>query len=161
MSSKSNQPIELLKSGQLLAVTDSLSAGVILQKPYFAEFVGPGAAVGGMFDIECVTLYALGDAEFTVPATMSERQQAFRRRIEDIEMMQQLCESDVPLHRATNILKLLCDRFGTDEVRSIPNDVLAKLAGVLPGTIQMAWQQEFNVYPTVDAESDSLMFALA
>jgi hypothetical protein len=161
MSSKSNQPIELLKSGQLLAVTDSLSAGVILQKPYFAEFVGPGAAVGGMFDIECVTLYALGEGEFTAPATLEERQQAFRRRIEDIEMMQQLCESDVPLQRATNVLKLLCDRFGTDEIRSIPNDVLAKLAGVLPGTIQMAWQQEFNVHSVADAESDSLMFAMA
>ena len=102
MSSK-NQPIELLKSGQLLAVTDSLSAGVILQKPYFAEFVGPGAAVGGMFDIECVTLYALGEAEFTVPATLEERQQAFRRRIEDIEMMQQLCESDVPLRQMKSV----------------------------------------------------------
>jgi hypothetical protein len=75
--------------------------------------------------------------------------------------MQQLCESDVPLQRATNVLKLLCDRFGTDEIRSIPNDVLAKLAGVLPGTIQMAWQQEFNVHSVADAESDSLMFAMA
>lgn len=160
MSSKSNQPIELLKSGQLLAVTDSSASGIILQKPYFAEFVGPGAAVGGLFDIECVTIYTLGVAEFTVPSTLGERQHAFRRRIEDIEMMQQLCQSDVPLRRASEILELLCGRFGIDEVRSIPNEVIARLGGVLPGTVQMAWQQQFNIQSALD-ESDELMLAIA
>jgi hypothetical protein len=150
MSSKSNQPIELLKSGQLLAVTDSEPAGIILQKPFFAEFIGPGAAIGGLFDLKCVTIYTLGKAEFTVPATQEERQLAFRRRIDDIATMQTLCQAEAPLRRAIDLLDMLCDRMGTDEIRSIPNEVLAKIVGVMPGTIAMAWQKQFNLQSPAD-----------
>jgi hypothetical protein len=150
MSSKSNQPIELLKSGQLLAVTNSEASGIILQKPFFAEFIGPGAAIGGLFDLKCVTIYTLGKAEFTVPATREERQIAFRRRMDDVTTMQNLCQSDVPLRRAIDLLDMLCDRMGTDEIRSIPNEVLAKIVGVIPGTIAMAWQKQFNLQSPAD-----------
>jgi hypothetical protein len=150
MSSKSNQPIELLKSGQLLAVTDSEPAGIILQKPFFAEFIGPGAAIGGLFDLKCVTIYTLGKAEFTAPATQEERQLAFRRRIDDIAAMQTLCQAEAPLRRAIDLLDMLCDRMGTTEIRSIPNEVLAKIVGVMPGTIAMAWQKQFNLQSPAD-----------
>jgi hypothetical protein len=150
MSSKSNQPIELLKSGQLLAVTDSEPAGIILQKPFFAEFIGPGAAIGGLFDLKCVTIYTLGKAEFTAPATQEERQLAFRRRIDDIATMQTLCQAEAPLRRAIDLLDMLCDRMGTTEIRSIPNEVLAKIVGVMPGTIAMAWQKQFNLQSPAD-----------
>jgi hypothetical protein len=150
MSSKSNQPIELLKSGQLLAVTNSEASGIILQKPFFAEFIGPGAAIGGLFDLKCVTIYTLGKAEFTAPATREERQVAFRRRMDDVTTMQNLCQSDVPLRRAIDLLDMLCDRMGTDEIRSIPNEVLAKIVGVIPGTIAMAWQKQFNLQSPAD-----------
>ncbi|WP_404788285.1 hypothetical protein [Altericista sp. CCNU0014] len=163
MSSKNNQPIELLKSGQLLAVTDGATSGIILQKPFFAEYIGPGAAIGGLFDLKCVTIYALGQAEFTAPATLEERQEAFRRRIDQIETMQTLCQEEVPLRRAIDLLDMLCDRFGIDEIRSIPNDVLAKVVGVLPGTIAMAWQKQFNLQSPADAveEYDGRLFATA
>ncbi|HEY9826616.1 MAG TPA: hypothetical protein V6D19_14320 [Stenomitos sp.] len=147
---KSKQPIELLKSGQLLCVTADASHGIILQKPFFAEFVGPGAAVGGLFDLECVSIHTLGSTEFLVPASLSERQAAFRRRIDDIEMMQNLCQSEAPLRRAIDLLELLCNRFGLEEVRKIPDDVLSKMVGVLPGTISMAWQKQFNVQSPAD-----------
>jgi hypothetical protein len=150
MSSKSNQPIELLKSGQLLAVTDSEPAGIILQKPFFAEFIGPGAAIGGLFDLKCVTIYTLGKAEFTAPATQEERQFAFRRRIDDIAIMQTLCQTEAPLRRAIDLLDMLCDRMGTTEIRTIPNEVLAKVVGVMPGTIAMAWQKQFNLQSPAD-----------
>ena len=32
-------PVELLKSGQLLSIGGSEKAGLIIQKPFFAEFV--------------------------------------------------------------------------------------------------------------------------
>jgi hypothetical protein len=150
MSSKSNQPIELLKSGQLLAVTDSEASGIILQKPFFAEFIGPGAAIGGLFDLKCVTIYTLGKAEFTAPATLEERQLAYRRRMDNLATMQTLCQSDVPLRRAIDLLDMLCDLMGTTEIRSIPNEVLAKIIGVMPGTIAMAWQKQFNLQSSAD-----------
>lgn len=166
MSPKSNQPIELLKSGQLLAITDSENSGIILQKPFFAEFIGPGAAIGGLFDLNCVTIYTLGQAEFTVPATLEERQLAFRSRIDDIASMQTLCQAEAPLRRAIDLLDMLCSRFSTDEIRSIPNDVLSKVVGVMPGTIAMAWQKQFNLQSPADLadaseEYDGLLFVAA
>jgi hypothetical protein len=164
MSQKSNQPVELLKSGQLLSLTMNPKSGIILQKPYFAEFIGPGAAVGGMFDLQCVTIYTLGKVEFTAPATMDERQQAFQRRMKDIEMMQELCQSDVPLARSIGFLDMLCDRFGAEQIRTIPNDVLAKVMGVLPGTIAMAWQTQLNLQSPADTfqtYAEDLEFAVA
>ncbi len=151
----SNHPLELLKNGQLLSVANNSDAGVILQKNFFAEFVGPGAAIGGMFDVGCVKIYTLGKGELSTPATLIERQQAFHRRIEDIEMMQKLCQSEAPLQRSIDLLELLCDRFSLPEVRKIPNDVLAKTVGVFPNTIVMAWQQRFNVNsPGEDSEAE-------
>jgi hypothetical protein len=161
MSSNSNPPIELLKSGQLLCVTDSPTSGIILQKPFFAEFVGPGAAIGGLFDLECVTIYTLGTTEFTAPVTLEERQTAFRRRINDIGILQNLCQSDVPLQRAIDLLDLLCGRFGVEEIRNIPNDVLAKAVGVLPHTIGMAWQKQFNLQSPSDVADSADYLNLA
>jgi hypothetical protein len=163
MSSKNNQPIELLKSGQLLAVTDGATSGIILQKPFFAEYIGPGAAIGGLFDLKCVTIYTLGQAEFTVPSTLQERQEAFRRRMEHIEAMQTLCQAEVPLRRAIDLLDMLCDRFGIEEMRAIPNDVLAKIVGVMPATVGMAWQKQFNLQSPADTadEYDGRLFVTA
>lgn len=155
MTQKSNQPIELLKSGQLLSLTMNPTSGIILQKPYFAEFIGPGAAVGGMFDLQCVTIYTLGKVEFTVPSTVEERQQAFQRRMADIEKMQTLCQSDVPLARSIEFLGMLCDRFGSEQIQSIPNDVLAKVVGVLPSTIVMAWQAQKEPPSPADATENA------
>lgn len=166
MSPKSNQPIELLKSGQLLAVTEGEPSGLILQKPFFAEFIGPGAAVGGLFDLNCVTIYTLGQAEFTVPVSLEDRQTAFRRRIDNIASMQTLCQAEAPLRRAIDLLDMLCSRFSTDQIRSIPNDVLSKVVGVMPGTIAMAWQKQFNLQSPADLadaaeEYDGKLFASA
>ena len=136
----SKAPVELLKSGQLLSIGGSEGSGLIIQKPFFAEFVSHGAAIGGLFDLQCVTVYTLGDVQITVPEDKVGRQQAFQRRIEDIESMQDLCQSDSPLERGVSILNVLCQKFDWQQVQSIPNDVLAKLVGVLPSTINEAWQ---------------------
>ncbi len=156
-------PIELLKSGQLLRINLNSESGIILQKPYFAEFLGPGAAVGGMFDLQCVTIYTLGRAEFTVPETLGERQDAFRCRVENIEAMQDLCQSDAPLPRSVAFLEMLCERFGAEQIQSIPNDVLAKVVGVLPSTLTLAWQKQKKIQSPADQseETDSLTYALA
>jgi hypothetical protein len=146
----SAQTIELLKSGQLLSLSDGSNCGVILQKTYFAEFVGPGSAIGGMFDIGCVKIFTLGKVDFSTPITPGDRQQAFQKRIAEIEMMQNLCQSEIPLQRSVDLLEMLCDRFSVEEIRMLPNDVLAKIVGVLPNTIAMAWKQKFNLQSAAD-----------
>lgn len=140
-SSENKQPIEMLKEGQLLFLSKNSPAGLILQKPYYAEYIGPGAAIGGMFDLQCVTIHPLGQAELSFPDTLDERQDAFQRRMEDIEQMQQICEKDLPIERAVAVLEMLSQQFHQDEIQMIPNDILAKLVGVLPSTMAAAWQQ--------------------
>ena len=155
-----NRPVEQLKSGQLLALAEHPSSGLILQKPYYAEFISPGAALGGMFDIQCVSIHTLGNAEFTVPETLEDRKQAFQKRIADIEAMQQLCQADSPLQCACAVLEMLCGRFMIEEIQTIPNDILAKLVGVLPSTIALAWQRQFEYVPSVtcsEAAADQLL----
>ncbi len=140
-NSENKQPIEMLKDGQLLSLSESYPAGLILQKPYYAEYIGPGAAVGGMFDLQCVTIHPLGKAELSTPETLDERQNAFQRRMEDIEQMQLICEKDLPIERAVAVLEMLSQHFYQDEIQMIPNEVLAKLVGVLPSTMATAWKQ--------------------
>lgn len=140
-NSENKQPIEMLKEGQLLSLSESYPAGLILQKPYYAEYIGPGSAVGGMFDLQCVTIHPLGKAELSTPETLDERQNAFQRRMEDIEQMQLICEKDLPIERAVAVLEMLTQHFYQDEIQMIPNEVLAKLVGVLPSTMATAWKQ--------------------
>lgn len=140
-SAENKQPIEMLKDGQLLSLSKQSPAGLILQKPYYAEYIGPGAAIGGMFDLQCVTIHSLGQAELNVPETLDDRQDAFQRRMEDIEAMQLICEKDLPIERAVAVLEMLSQQFHPDEIQMISNDILAKLVGVLPSTMAAAWQQ--------------------
>lgn len=140
-NSENKQPLEMLKNGQLLSLAQNHPAGLILQKPYYAEYIGPGAAIGGMFDLQCVTVHALGKAELNVPETLDERQDAFQKRMENIEQMQQICEKDLPIERAVAVLEMLSQQFHQEEIQTISNDILAKLVGVLPSTMATAWQQ--------------------
>jgi hypothetical protein len=135
------QTIEMLKNGQLLSLGFNHSAGLILQKPYYAEFIEPGAAIGGMFDLQVVAIHILGKVELQIPETANERQDALQKRMENIEQMQQICEQDVPIDRAIGILELLSQKFHQEEIQLISNDVLAKLVGVLPSTMAVAWQK--------------------
>jgi hypothetical protein len=73
--------------------------------------------------------------------------------MEDIQNMQNMCQ-EAPLRRAINLLEMLCGQYGLEEIRKVPNDVLAKIVGVLPGTIAMAWQSQYNLSgPTDNVES--------
>lgn len=150
-NSEHKKPLELLKDGQLLSLSHDSPTGLILQKPYYAEYVGPGAAIGGMFDLQCVTIHLLGNVKLTVPETLDERQNAFQKRMEDIEKMQLICEIDLPIDRAIAILDTLSKQFPQEEIQMIANDVLAKLVGVLPSTIVTAWQQVAHNAPSRNA----------
>lgn len=147
-------PVELLKSGQLLSIGGNEGAGLIIQKPFFAEFVSHGAAIGGLFDLQCVTVYTLGEVQITVPVDKVDRQTAFQRRIQDIESMQDLCQSDSSLERGISVLNLLCERFDRQQIQTIPNDVLSKLVGVLPRTIGEAWK-----HVTTDRSAETTSYA--
>ncbi|HEY9618620.1 MAG TPA: hypothetical protein V6C64_17380 [Microcoleaceae cyanobacterium] len=133
-------PLQQLGSGQLLCVVPSFQVGLILQQPHYAEFVGVGAIVGGSFDIKCKSIYAIGTVDFSVPTTYRERQRGFQLRINYMKQQQAITSVSSPLKRACLMVQQLCSWIGATEARQIPADLVAQLVGVLPGTVDTAWQ---------------------
>lgn len=136
---KSSQPAELLSqlnSGQLLVVDSRRRNGLIIYKRYHAEFAGPGAAVGGFFDVGTQRTIPVGDLALVAPEEYEERQKAYSIRRHWIRLTEQLTENPVPLQRAKMLIAQFEHYFDTDTVDALPDDALASLVGVLPSTIR-------------------------
>ncbi|MBL1175718.1 hypothetical protein [Pantanalinema sp. GBBB05] len=133
-------PLQQLGTGQLLCIVPNFQVGLILQQPHYAEFVGVGAIVGGSFDIKCKSIYAIGNVDFSVPTTYRERQRGFQLRMNYMKQQQAITSIPSPLKRACLMVQQLCGWIGTTEARQIPNDLVAQLVGVLPRTVENAWQ---------------------
>lgn len=129
-----------LQSGQLLMLDGDRQGGLIICKRHHAEFAGSGSAVGGIFDIDCVRTIAVGDVALIYPESSQQRQQAFLKRKDWLTSFQTPLMESVPLKRAGEILQLFEQYFEPETVKSLPDDALAMLAGVLPQTIVMARQ---------------------
>lgn len=136
----STQILPQLKSGQLLAIAPQRRGGLIICKNHHAELAGPGAAVGGLFDLTCVRVIPIGDFGFVFPDSYEARQEAYRCRQEWIDRTQQAMQDAVPLRRAEAILALIEQYFDAQTAEALPDDVLAMLVGVFPHTVRMARQ---------------------
>jgi len=155
------QPREIinqLKNGQLLRVNASRGNAIIICHCHHAELAGPGAAVGGMFDIKCSRVIPLGKISITHPESYNERQKAYKLRQQWLRFTQNAMESAVPLQRASKLLLLLYKYFDPQIIDQLPNEVLAKLVGVLPKTIGMVRQSSHHQalrsqMPTLHAET--------
>lgn len=126
-----------INSGQLLVVDSRRRNGLIVFKRFHAEFVGPGAAVGGFFDIDAQRTVAVGDVALVYPQSHEERQKAFWTRRHWIRLTEQITEHSVPMQRAQMILMQFEHYFDRETVAKIPDEALAGLVGVLPQTIRM------------------------
>lgn len=136
----SRVPIDLLKSGQLLALKPNCQGGLIIQKPFYADFVGPGSAVGSSFDVTCTSVYAIGQIEFYAPTRYAERQQAFQKRMAYSQKLTEILLEDSPLHRAFSIINQLSQWLGADKAQKIPPELIAHIGGLLPKTVAIALQ---------------------
>lgn len=136
-----NLSVELLQDRQLLSIVNHRQTGIILQKKYYAEYIGPGAAVGGQLDSECISIYMLGDVKYSIPDTNELRHRAFQQRMKNIEKLQEICEINSPIHRGIAVLEMLIQQFSLEEVQTIPNNLVAMLIGVVPATINAAWEK--------------------
>lgn len=151
--SKRVEPQQLLRtlsSGQLLMVDPHKRNAVIICKTFHAEFAGPGAAVGGPLDIEAGGIVPIGDISLLHPQSHSDRQNAYAKRMHWMRWLQQTTDNPIPLQRARVLLFSLEEFFSGEDVRYLPNDVLARLVGVLPQTIAAA---RHDMYYGVDPYS--------
>ncbi|WP_199320442.1 hypothetical protein [Leptolyngbya sp. FACHB-261] len=142
----SHEVLRTLSSGKFLSVDSRRKNGLIICKQYHAEFAGPGAAVGGFFDADCHEVIPVGDLNLVAPETYEERQKAYKIRIQWMRLTHQATTNDLPLQRARTILSQFEAYFDAITVAQLPDDILARLVGVLPQTIRQARPRQSENY---------------
>ncbi|MFM2431216.1 MAG: hypothetical protein RLZZ511_2429 [Cyanobacteriota bacterium] len=136
----SNSPIvsDLLaqvKAGQLLAVDSQRRGGLIVMKSFHAEFAGPGAAFGSVFDQDCVAVLPVGDFAAAVPGSQEDRQKAYLIRRQWIRLIQQITDNPDAHDRVVTLLNQFNNYFDWHTVSQLPDEAFALMVGVLPQTV--------------------------
>lgn len=125
-----------LAGEDLLIVNSRRRNGLIICKQFYAEFAGPGAAVGGFFDVDCQQIIPVGELSLVYPSDQEERQKAYLIRRQWIRLTHELTDNPMPLQRAQMILNQFENYFGAETIEQIPDEAFALLVGVLPQTVR-------------------------
>nr|WP_233219771.1 hypothetical protein [Pleurocapsa sp. CCALA 161] len=125
-----------LQQGELLIVNPRRKNGLIIYKTYHAEFAGPGAIVGGQFDLDVSKLLAVGNLSLVTPSNSQARKQAYKMRRQWVKLTKQIIDNPVPTERAQVILNQFEHWFDVATVADLPDEAFALLVGVLPQTIR-------------------------
>jgi hypothetical protein len=139
-SQESSPILRQLTSGQLWMVNSRQRNGLIIYKQFYAEFAGPGAAVGSFFDLASHQVLPVGELSLICPEDHEERQKAYLIRRQWIRLTYQLTDNPVPTQRAQMILNQFDNYFGANTVAKIPDEAFALMVGVLPQTVTMLRQ---------------------
>jgi hypothetical protein len=131
-----------LKSGDLFVVDSRKRSGLIIFKSFHAEFAGPGAAIGSVFDKDCVSALPVGDFSAVVAATLEERQKAYLIRRQWIRLVQQITDNPDSLDRVRMLLNQFSNYFDWATVAQISDEAFALMIGVLPQTVKTVRSQE-------------------
>jgi hypothetical protein len=109
--------------------------GVILYKPYHAEFAGPGAVIGGIFDPDVIEVLPVGNLSLIQVNSFDERQRSYLIRRQWIRLLTKILENPNPIQRAQVILNQFENWFDPETATQVSNHAFARLVGVLPQTI--------------------------
>lgn len=131
-----------LKAEELLIVNPRRKNGLIIYKKYHAEFAGPGAIVGGQFDLGLINLLAVGNVSLISPQNSQERKQAYKMRRQWVRLTKQIIDNPEPTQRAQVILNQFEHWFDLETVSDLPDEAFALLVGVLPQTIRQVRNTE-------------------
>jgi hypothetical protein len=139
---KSSMIEEFGFNNQLFIVDPRRRNGVILWKRYHAEFAGPGAAVGGIFDQDCRLVISVGDLNLLTPESADERKRAYLIRRQWVRLMMQITDHSTPAQRVQQILNQFLGFFGAETISRMLDfallvEALAMLVGVSPHTVEM------------------------
>ncbi|NET56155.1 MAG: hypothetical protein F6K47_08260 [Symploca sp. SIO2E6] len=138
-NSQNSQALSILTQlhDQQLLIVSQRRNGLILYKRYHAEFAGPGAAVGGLFDLDCQQVLPVGNLSLLSPKSSEERQRSYALRMQWIKLIKQITSKPVPLQRAQKILEQFEGfNFKAETIAELPDEAFALLVGVLPHTIR-------------------------
>jgi hypothetical protein len=125
-----------LKRGDLLVVDSRKRSGLIIFKPFHAEFAGPGAAIGSVFDQDCVAVMPVGDFSAVRLETLEDRQKAYLIRRQWIRLVQQITDNPDAMERTRMLLNQFNNYFDWATVGQISDEAFALMIGVLPQTVR-------------------------
>lgn len=131
-----NKPLPILSDVQI--VNPRRRNGLILYKPYHAEFAGPGAAVGGVIDQDCQRVLPVGNFALITPESSDHKQRAYLIRRQWVRLTLEITDNPIPSQRAQKILNQFEGFFEADIIAQLPDVALALLVGVLPQTVKEA-----------------------
>ncbi|MEL6441518.1 MAG: hypothetical protein AAFQ80_19980 [Cyanobacteria bacterium J06621_8] len=131
-----NQLLERLKAQELLIVNPRRKNGLIIYKKYHAEFVGPGAIIGGQFDQDATNLLPVSRVSLVHPQNSQAKKQAYKMRRQWVKLTKQIIDNPHPTERAQVILNQFEHWFDVETVAELPDEAFALLVGVLPQTIR-------------------------
>lgn len=134
--------LSLLQDEVILVVNPRRKNGLIIYKQYHAEFAGPGAAIGGPFDLDAVRVIAVGNLSLLYPQTSEERRQAYKMRRQWVRLTKQITDNPVAIERAQVILNQFEHWFDVNTAAKLPDEAFALMVGVLPATINKVRSSE-------------------
>ncbi|MEG3436095.1 hypothetical protein V0288_03105 [Pannus brasiliensis CCIBt3594] len=137
-SADTREIVGRLERRELSIVNPRRKNGVILYKKYHAEFVGPGAAIGGQFDSDVTRVLPVGKLSLVTPRDGQEKINGYLIRRQWVRLMKQIIENPVPVQRAQVILNQFENWFDTETAAAVPDEAFALLVGVLPRSIRRA-----------------------
>jgi hypothetical protein len=130
-----SQILNLIHCGKIFMVNSRRRNGLILFKEYYAEFAGPGAAIGGDYDIDCQGVLPIGNLSLLTPESHEDRQKAYLIRRQWVRLIKQITETPVAQQRVQKILDQFEVFFPAEIVDYIPDEAFAMLVGVLTQTV--------------------------
>lgn len=130
--------LQCVRHGQVWVINSRRRNGLILYKPFHAEFAGPGAAVGGSYDQDCHVVIPVGNLMLSRPESHNDRQNAYLIRRQWIKLTQQFTDQSSPTQRAQMILNQFETYFDQQTIARVPDEAFAMLVGVLPYSVRMA-----------------------
>ena len=142
MNSPSEDILAQVKDQKLFIVNPRRKNGLIVYKKYHAEFIGPGAIVGGQFDISAIDVIFVGNLSLIEPHNSEERRRAYKMRRQWVKLTKQITDNPIAIERAQVILNQFENWFDTETVENLPDEAFALLVGVLPQTIRKVRNSE-------------------
>ncbi|WP_264326483.1 hypothetical protein [Romeriopsis navalis] len=109
--------------------------GLIVFKPFHAEFAGPGAAFGSVFDQDCTGVLPVGDFAAVTPQSQEDRQKAYLIRRQWIRLIQQITDNPESHDRVRMLVNQFNNYFDWLTVSQLPDEAFALMIGVLPQTV--------------------------
>lgn len=125
-------------AGKLLIINPRRKNGLFLIKKYYAEFAGPGSAVGSCFDNDLKTVIPVGTLSLIEPRTPKEKKQGYLIRRQWARLIEHITSNPIAEERAQVILNQFKYWFDDQTTLNLPDEAFALLVGVFPSTVKKA-----------------------